>query len=65
MISVRSLLTGIIVGAIVAALVREINQYGLGFANWGLRAPRLGEALATGAIVGAVSQIVAQSRGRR
>jgi len=65
MISVRALLTGIVVGAIVAMLVREINQYGLAFANWSLRAPRIGEALATGAIVGAASQMFAQSRGRR
>ncbi|WP_143023266.1 hypothetical protein [Sphingomonas sp. NFR15] len=61
----RNLLTGIIVGAVAAALVRELNQYGLAFANWSLRVPRIGEALATGAIVGAVSQIVAQSGGRR
>lgn len=65
MISVRNLLTGIAVGAIVALLVREIDQYGLVVTNWSLHAPRIGETLAIGALAGAASQLVGQSRGRR
>ena len=33
MINIRNLLTGIAVGAVVALLVREINQFGLDFAQ--------------------------------
>ncbi|MBN8814582.1 MAG: hypothetical protein J0J06_03940 [Sphingomonas sp.] len=65
MINIRNLLTGIAVGAVVALLVREINQFGLDFAQWSLRAPRVVEALVSGALIGAMSQLVGQSRGRR
>jgi len=65
MISARNLVTGVIVGSIVALLVREINQFGLAFGDWSLHAPRVGEALAIGALVGGISQLFGQSRGRR
>ena len=65
MISARSLLTGIVLGAIVAVLIRELFLFGLAVRSWTYAGPRIGEALVTGALVGAMSQLFGQSRGRR
>ncbi len=65
MISVRSMLTGIVVGAIVSLLVREISQFGLSLSEWRLQGPRVGEALISGALIGSISQLFGQSGGRR
>jgi hypothetical protein len=64
-ISARNLLLGIVLGAIVALIVQLIGQYGLALGQWNVRGPRVGEALITGALIGAVSQLVGQTRGRR
>ncbi|WP_260598833.1 hypothetical protein [Sphingomonas endolithica] len=65
MISARNLLLGIVLGAVVALIVQLIGQYGLALGQWTVRGPRVGEALITGALIGAVSQLVGQTRGRR
>jgi len=65
MINARNLITAMIVGAIVAGLVREIGQYGLVITNWSLHAPRLEEYLVLGALVAAISQLIGQGKGRR
>ena len=65
MIDVRNLLTAIVIGACLALLVRELNQYGLLLTEWNLGAPRTGEAVVTGGLVGAVSQLLGQVRRRR
>lgn len=65
MIDARTLLTGIVLGAVVALLVREVSQFGLAFAAWTFGGPRAGEALVTGALIGAASQLFGPSRGRR
>ena len=65
MISVRNLLTGIVLGAIVSVLVRQIAAHGLEVRGWEFAGARTGEALVTGALVGAVSQMFGQTRGRR
>ncbi|MDH7970565.1 hypothetical protein QH494_00055 [Sphingomonas sp. AR_OL41] len=63
--NVPGLITGTIVGALAALLVRELNQFGLALADWSLAAPRVGEALLIGALVGMISQIFAQKRASR
>jgi hypothetical protein len=63
--NVRNFVTGIVVGAVVSLLVHEIYQFGLSFAQWSFQGPRIGQALITGALIGACSQLVGQSRGRR
>ena len=65
MITARSLVTGVVLGAIIALLVRELNQFGLAFAQWSFTGPRAGEALVTGALISAVSPLFGQARGRR
>ena len=61
----RGLVTGIVLGAIISLLVRELNQFGLALSQWSFQGPRAGEALVTGALIGAISQLFGQSRGRR
>ncbi|MCU6452895.1 hypothetical protein LPN01_02270 [Sphingomonas sp. A2-49] len=65
MISVRNLLTGIVLGAIVSVLVRQIAAHGLEVRAWAFAGTQTGEALVTGALVGAISQMFGQTRGRR
>lgn len=63
--NLRNLLTGTVLGAVVALLVRELAQYGLVFSDWRLPLPRGLEALETGALVGALSQLTSQRRSAR
>jgi hypothetical protein len=65
MISVRNLLTGIVLGAIVSVLVRQIAAHGLEVRAWAFAGAQTGEALVTGALIGAISQLFGQTRGRR
>jgi len=65
MISVRSLLIGIVVGAIVSVLVHKIVEQGLNAGAWDLTSPRTGQAIVSGALIGAISQMFGQTRGRR
>ena len=65
MINARHLLTGIVLSAIVALLVHELFQFGLAFTQWSFQGPRVGQALVTGGLIGAISQSFGQSRGRR
>jgi gas vesicle protein len=63
--NLRNLLTGALVGAAVALLVREFNQYGLALSDWRLPLPRGLEAVEIGAIAGALSQLINQRRSAR
>jgi len=60
-----NLVTGALVGAAVALVVRELSQYGLSFADWRLPLPRGLEAIEIGAAAGFVSQLVSQRRSAR
>ena len=63
--NLRNLLTGTVLGAVVALLVRELVQYGLVLSDWRLPLPRGLEAVVTGAIIGAMSQLTSQRRPAR
>lgn len=65
MISGRNLLTAMIVGALVAGIIREVGEYGLALSHWSLSVPRLGEYLVLGALVSAISQLIGSGKGRR
>jgi hypothetical protein len=64
-IDARTLLTGIVLGAVISLVVHELFQFGLAVGQWGFQGPRVGQALVTGGLIGAVSQMFGQSRGRR
>ena len=65
MIMVRNLLTGVGIGVVVALLVHQLFAHGLEVQAWSVRDPQIGRTIITGAIVGAVSQLVGQTGGRR
>ncbi|MEO7170764.1 MAG: hypothetical protein ABIY39_10355 [Sphingomonas sp.] len=60
-----NLVTGAVVGAAAALIVRELNQYGLALSDWRLPLPRGLEAVEIGALVGLFSQLFSQWRSAR
>ncbi|CUS45985.1 MAG: hypothetical protein V4610_20960 [Pseudomonadota bacterium] len=60
-----NLVTGAVVGAAAALIVRELNQYGLALSDWRLPLPRGLEAVEIGALVGLFSQLFSQWRPAR
>jgi hypothetical protein len=60
-----NLVTGAVVGAVVALIVRELNQYGLALSDWRLPLPRGLEAVEIGAAAGLFSQLISQRRSAR
>ena len=65
MIMVRNVLTGVGIGVVVALLVHQLFAHGLELQAWSVRDPQIGRTIITGAIVGAVSQLLGQAGGRR
>jgi hypothetical protein len=63
--NIPNLLTGAVVGAAAALIVRELNQYGLAFSDWRLPLPHGLEAVEMGALVGVLSQLFSQWRSAR
>ncbi|MFA6113829.1 MAG: hypothetical protein WC729_07545 [Sphingomonas sp.] len=63
--NIPNLLTGAVVGAAAALIVRELNQYGLALSDWRLPLPRGLEAVEMGALVGILSQLFSQWRSAR
>ena len=63
--NIPNLLTGAVVGAAAALVVRELNQYGLALSDWRLPLPRGLEAVEMGAVVGFLSQLFSQWRSAR
>lgn len=60
-----NLVTGAVVGAGAALIVRELNQYGLALSDWRLPLPRGLEAVEMGALIGILSQLFSQWRSAR
>jgi len=65
MIVARNLLTGVGIGVVVALLVQQIFAHGFQFGSWSVRDPHTGRTVVTGALIGAVSQMLGQAGGRR
>jgi len=65
MIAVRNVLTGVGIGVVVALLVQQLFAHGLDVGTWSVRDPQIGRTIITGAIVGAVSQLLGRTGGRR
>ena len=63
--NIPTLVTGAVVGAVVALIVRELHQYGLTLSDWRLPLPRGLEAVEMGAVVGILSQLISQRRSTR
>jgi len=63
--NIPNLVTGALVGAAAALIVRELNQYGLALSDWRLPLPRGLEAVEMGALVGTLSQLISQWRSAR
>ena len=60
-----NLVTGALVGAAAALIVRELSQYGLALSDWRLPLPRGLEAVEMGAAAGLLSQLISQRRSAR
>ena len=65
MINARNLLTVMVLGAIVSLLVRQLTLFGLAVTSWSFAGPHVGQALVTGALVGAISLLVTPAPKRR
>ncbi|MHA6723714.1 hypothetical protein [Sphingomonas sp. RS2018] len=63
--AVRQILTGIGVGVVVALLVHQLFEHGLDIQRWSVRDAAIGRLIIIGAIVGAISQLVGGTGGRR
>ena len=62
---VRQILTGIGIGVVVALLVHQLFEHGLDIQGWSVRDAALGRVIILGAVVGAISQLVSRTGGRR
>ena len=65
MILARNLLTGVGIGVVVALLVHQLFAHGLQFGAWSVRDPQIGRTIITGALIGAISQLLGQTGSRR
>ncbi|MEO9129590.1 MAG: hypothetical protein ABI240_00115 [Sphingomonas sp.] len=63
--NIPNLVTGALVGATAALIMRELNQYGLALSEWRLPLPHGLEAVEAGAVVGILSQLIGQWRSAR